>query len=61
MVEKKGQNDLPERTFEFAVKIVNLCQLLEEKPGVSRTLANQSLRSGTSKGGCEEDYDFGWV
>ena len=44
------KSDLPERTFEFAVKIVNLCRLLDEKPGVSRTLANQLLRSGTSIG-----------
>lgn len=44
------KNDLPERTFMFAVQIVNLCKILDEKPGVSRTLANQLLRSGTSIG-----------
>jgi four helix bundle protein len=44
------KNDLPERTFAFAVQIINLCRLLDEKPGVSRTLANQLLRSGTSIG-----------
>ncbi|MEA5503666.1 four helix bundle protein [Halotia wernerae UHCC 0503] len=40
--------DITERTFEFAVRIVKLCQSLEEIPGVPRTLAKQLLRSGTS-------------
>lgn len=48
----KGErkSDLPERSFEFAKRIVLLCRALDEKPGVSRTLANQLLRSGTSVG-----------
>lgn len=47
--------DLPERTFEFARRIVKLCQQLDQTPGVNRTLANQLLRSGTSIGAnCEE-------
>lgn len=48
----KGErkSDLPERSFEFAKRIVVLCRSLDEKPGVSRTLANQLLRSGTSVG-----------
>jgi four helix bundle protein len=44
------QRDIKERTFEFATRIVRLCRALEESPGVSRTLANQLLRSGTSVG-----------
>ena len=44
------KSDLPERTFEFAKQIVQLCQTLDQRPGVSRTLANQLLRSGTSIG-----------
>jgi four helix bundle protein len=44
------KSDLPERTFEFAKRVVLLCRFLEKKPGVSRTLANQLLRSGTSIG-----------
>lgn len=44
------KNDLPQRTFDFAVQIVALCRLLEKKPGVSRTLMSQLLRSGTSVG-----------
>ena len=46
----RRSNDLPERTFQFALRIVKLCQTLENKRGVSRTLANQVLRSGTSIG-----------
>lgn len=48
----KGErkSDLPERSFEFARRIILLCRVLDEKPGVGRTLANQLLRSGTSVG-----------
>lgn len=38
------------RSFQFAVRIVKLCQFLEKQNGVSRTLSNQLLRSGTSIG-----------
>lgn len=49
------KNDLPERTFEFAKRIVKLSQLLDGTPGVSRTMANQLLRSGTSIGANVEE------
>ncbi len=42
--------EIADRAFAFAVRIVALCQALDEKPGTSRTLANQLLRSGTSIG-----------
>lgn len=44
------KTDLPDRTFEFAWRIVKLCQLLEEQRGVSQTLGRQLIRSGTSIG-----------
>ncbi len=44
------KSDLPERTFEFAKRIVRLCLFLDTTPGVSRILASQLLRSGTSIG-----------
>lgn len=50
-----GQHDIKERTFEFATRVVRLCRALEESPGVSRTLANQLLRSGTSVGANVEE------
>jgi four helix bundle protein len=44
----QARRDLPQRTFEFARRVVKLCQTLDQTPGVSRTLSNQLLRSGTS-------------
>ena len=53
------QQDISERAFEFAVRVVELCRVLDEKPGVSRTLANQLLRSGTSVGANLEESKGG--
>ena len=49
------KSDLPERTFRFAVEVVKWCRILDEKPDVSRTLANQLLRTGTSIGANVEE------
>lgn len=48
-------DDLLERTFRFAIRIVNLCRALDKAPGVSRTLARQLLRAGTSIGANAEE------
>lgn len=53
MIEQR--RDLQKRTFEFARQIVKLCQVLEQTPGVSRALANQLLRSGSSVGANVEE------
>lgn len=53
--EMNEQRDIKERTFEFPTRIVRLCRAQEESPGVSRTLANQLLRSGTSVGANVEE------
>ncbi|MDT4954971.1 MAG: hypothetical protein QOJ02_3109 [Acidobacteriota bacterium] len=53
------QKDIQNRTFEFAVRIVNLCQHLDEKPGVGRTLGRQLLRAGTSVGANVEEAQAG--
>lgn len=42
--------DISERAFDFAVRVVKLCQNLEQTAGVPRILTNQLLRSGTSIG-----------
>jgi len=47
------------RTFEFAVRVIRLCQFLEKQGNVSRTLANQLLRSGTSIGANTEEAQAG--
>src|SRR6266849_7471941 len=52
---EQPKRDLPERTFQFAQQVVKLCQVLDQAPGVSRTLANQLLRSGTSIGANVEE------
>lgn len=49
------RNDLRERTFDFAVRVVNLCQSLATSPDVACTLARQLLRSGTSIGANVEE------
>ncbi|MDJ0553053.1 MAG: four helix bundle protein [Microcoleaceae cyanobacterium MO_207.B10] len=46
----KNHISITERTFEFAVRITKLCNLLDQQPGTSRLLANQLFRSGTSIG-----------
>ena len=51
--------DIRKRTFEFAVRIVKLCQHLNEKPGVSRILSSQLLRAGTSIGANVEESQAG--
>lgn len=54
-----ARRDITERTFEFARRIVELCRILDETPGVSRVLANQLLRSGTSIGANVEEAQAG--
>lgn len=48
-----------ERSFLFALKIVKLCRFLEKQDGVSRILAKQLLRSGTSIGANVEEAQAG--
>ena len=50
---------ITDRTFAFAVRIIRLCQYLEKQGRVSRTLANQLLRSGTSVGANIEEAQAG--
>ncbi len=57
--EFSTQNSILERSFEFAVRIVKLCRFLEKQDRVSRTLANQLLRSGTSVGANIEEAQAG--
>ena len=42
--------DIRKRTFDFAVRVINLCKALDQQSGTTRTIANQLLRSGTSIG-----------
>jgi four helix bundle protein len=49
-MSKDEPQEIGERAFAFAVRVVKLCQALDQKQGASRTLSNQLLRSGTSIG-----------
>ena len=49
------KSDIPDRTFAFAQRIVKLCLAIEQRPGVSRTLSTQLLKSGTSIGANVEE------
>jgi four helix bundle protein len=42
--------DLKERSFEFSLRIIKLCQQLDTIPGCSRRISDQLFRSGTSVG-----------
>lgn len=51
--------DIRERAFEFAVRIIKVCQVLDEQPGVGRTIGKQLIRSGTSIGANLEEAQAG--
>lgn len=59
MKRKDGPTDIRQRTFEFAVRIVKLCNYLMEKPGACRRIANQLLDAGTSIGANVEEAQAG--
>ncbi len=50
--QKSYQNYQPitDRTFEFSLRIINLCNFLNSQSPTSKLLANQLFRSGTSMG-----------
>lgn len=54
-----SEYNIIDRCFKFAVRIVKLCRFLEKEDRVSRTLANQLLRSGTSVGANVEEAQAG--
>ena len=47
--------DIRERTFEFALRIIKLCNELNTKPGVCREMSRQLLKAGTSIGANTEE------
>ncbi len=49
MKRMKKDNAIEEKSFEFAVRVVNLCRYLT-KEKKERVISNQLLRSGTSIG-----------
>ncbi|NJO94450.1 MAG: four helix bundle protein [Hydrococcus sp. RM1_1_31] len=59
MNHEQKPRDIRERTFNFAIRIGKLCQILDEKPGVGRTLGQQLLCSGTFIGANLEEAQAG--
>jgi 23S rRNA-intervening sequence protein len=55
----KPQFDICERTFQFALRIVHVCELLDQSPGVCWTLSKQLLKAGTSVGANLEEAQGG--
>jgi four helix bundle protein len=47
--------DICHRTFDLALRVVKLCQYLDEQSGSLKTLGKQLLRSGTSIGANVEE------
>jgi four helix bundle protein len=46
---KKGPpTHIVDRTFNFAVRVIQLCGKMDERPGVGRVMMSQILRAGTS-------------
>jgi len=58
-METKKPRDIKERTFQFALGIVRLCQQMENQSGIWRVLGKQLLRSGTSIGANVEEAQAG--
>jgi len=60
-MEKKDKEfvDIRQRAFAFAVRIVKLCQFLEKRSDVSKTLIHQLLNAGTSVGANLEEAQAG--
>ena len=56
---KPEPQEICERTFQFGVRIVKLCQFLDEGSRVGRTLGSQLLRAGTSVGANVEEAQAG--
>jgi four helix bundle protein len=50
MSTRAQEPEIVERTFQFALMIVNLCRQLDRGDGVLRTISRQLIRSGTSVG-----------
>ena len=58
-VQKDNSPQITERTFQFAITIIALCQYLEKEGTVSKVLSTQLLKSGTSVGANVEEAQAG--
>ncbi|MBT8043696.1 MAG: four helix bundle protein [Verrucomicrobiae bacterium] len=44
------KSKIADRSFDFSVRIIELCRFIDKLSGIDRVLAKQLLRSGTSIG-----------
>ena len=56
---KFERTETRERAFQFALRVVHLCDFLDAKPGSGRTLARQLLKAATSVGANLEEAQAG--
>ena len=54
-MEKPAKRDITERTFQFAVRIVNLSDVLARRSRAGEKLSSQVIRAGTSIGANVEE------
>ena len=59
MGDRRRGQDICDRTFAFAVRIVKLCRYLNTQPNTDRVLIKQLIRSGTSVGANVEEAQAG--
>lgn len=59
MASAAPAQDICNRSFAFAVRVVKLCRSLDKDPAVPRTLSRQLLQSGTSIGANVEEAQAG--
>jgi len=52
---KNHPKDIRQRTFEFALRTIQLCNELNKKPGVCREISRQLFKAGTSVGANTEE------
>jgi four helix bundle protein len=57
--DDKSRPNLPGRTFQFALRIIRLYSFLSKRPGATREIGRQLLRSGTSVGANVEEAQAG--
>ena len=53
------KRDVRERAFEFAVRMIHLCEFLGSKPGSGRELSRQLVRAATAIGANLEEAQAG--
>jgi len=52
---KNHPKHIRQRTFEFALRTIKLCNELNKKPGVCREISRQLFKAGTSVGANTEE------